>query len=169
MVKISSRIIFEIMGRPPEHISEALNTLVVKLGSEKGVEVINKKYHDVKKVEDADNLFHTFAEVEADFSDLNSFFGIIFNYMPANIEIFNPDKLKINNDELNQLSNFILTKLHQYDSIAKKLMGEREIMINQIRALKGEIPIVKAPIGKKETKKKKAKSSSKKAKRKVNK
>ena len=100
MVKISSRMVFEIMGRPPEHISEALNTLVVKLDSEKGVEVVNKKYHDVKKVEDADNLFHTFAEVEADFSDLNSFFGIIFNYMPANIEIFDPDKLKINNISL---------------------------------------------------------------------
>ena len=43
-----------------------------------------------------------------------------------------------------------------------KLIGP-EIMINQIRALKGEIPIVKAPVEKKETKKKKAKSSSKKA------
>jgi len=138
MDKIKAHLVIELMGRPPEHIKEALNTLVVKMGSEKGISLIDKKYHKPKAVKEAKNLHITFAEVEAEFEDLNSFFGVIFNYMPSNIEVYSPEKFKLNNYDLNTLSNFVLSKMHNYDSIAKNLVAERNILLNQIEVLRNK-------------------------------
>jgi len=136
MDKIKANLIIEIMGRPPKHIAETLNTIVIKIGSEKGVELINKKFHKPKSIKDAKNLYMTFSEVEAEFENLDSFFTVIFNYMPSNVEIFDPEKIKLNNYDLNTLSNFILSRLHKYDAIAKGIMTERNIMMKQLEDLR---------------------------------
>ena len=63
MSKLHVSLIIEILGRPAEHVKESLNMLVVKLGSEKGVKIIDKKYHEPAPVENSKDLFTTFAEV----------------------------------------------------------------------------------------------------------
>jgi hypothetical protein len=136
--KIQARMIVEIMGRPVEHVKEALNTMVVKLGAEKGVKILDKKYHDPKQVEKVDNLFTAFSEVEIEFEGLNAFFGTVFNYMPSNIEILSPEKMKLKVDEINSLSNYLLGKLHNYDALSKRLMAERNVLVKKIEELTGK-------------------------------
>ncbi len=138
--KIQARLIIEIMGRPPEHIAETLQTLVVRLGSENGVSILEKSFFDPQPLEDTDNLFTAFAEVEAEFENTQSFFGIVFNYMPANVEILSPKELKTSSAELSELSNFILQRLHQYDAITKRVVGERDILLRQVKHLQGKGP-----------------------------
>ena len=140
--KILSRMIIEIMGRPPEHIKEALNTLVVRMVSEKGVKIKDKNYHKPKKIKDADNLYTAFAELEIEFDDLISFFRIILGYLPSHVEIIYPEKFKMSGYEINELSNYIIEKLHKYDALAKRLLAERNILMNQIKG-KGQTPAVK--------------------------
>ncbi|MCH7568171.1 MAG: hypothetical protein IIA87_02005 [Nanoarchaeota archaeon] len=153
MEKIKANLIIEIMGRPPEHISEALNTLVIKMGSEEGVEIKDKKYHKPVAVKDAKNLYITFAEVEAEFDSLENYFGIIFTYMPSNVEIISHDKIKLNIHELNSLGNSILSKLHHYDAIAKGLVAERDILVRQLKSLgvEKQIPKINDEVMKKKT------------------
>ena len=135
MENLKARMIIEIMGRPPEHIKEALNTLVVKMGSENGVKLIDKRYHDPKSVKEAKNLHITFAEVDAEFDSLENFFSVIMGYMPSNVEIYEPEKFKLNSNEINSLSNYIMSKLHRYDEIAKRSIVERDILLRQLQAL----------------------------------
>ena len=52
--KIKAAVIFEMMGRPPEHLKETMNKLIDTIGQEKGVNILKKKIHEVKKIEDKD-------------------------------------------------------------------------------------------------------------------
>lgn len=136
MSKIKAKLIIEIMGRPPEHIKEALNTLVVRMGSEKGVSLLDKQYHEPKTIEESKDLFITFADVDAEFDTTESFFNILMGYMPAHAEIYEPEKFKLDASNMNDLGNFILGKLHRYDSIAKRALVERNMLAEQLKKLK---------------------------------
>ena len=165
MSKIKAKLIIEIMGRPPEHVKEALNTLVVRLGSEKGVSVIDKQYHEPKPIEESKDLFIAFADVDAEFENIESFFNILMGYMPAHAEIYEPEKFKLDASNINELGNFILGKLHRYDSIAKRALMERNMIAEQLNKLKGgtsENETPKKSAKKKSSSSKKTKVSSKK-------
>ena len=157
MGTIKAKLIIEIMGRPPEHIKEALNTLVVRLGSEKGVSLLDKQYHEPKPIEESKDLFIAFADVDAEFDNIESFFNILMGYMPAHAEIYEPEKFKLGVSNMNDLGNFILGKLHRYDAIAKRALMERTMLAEQLNKLK-------AGTTKKEKKVVKRKPSSKKPK-----
>ena len=132
MPQVKARLIFEMMGRPPKHLKEQLNTHVIKMGSEKGIKFINKVFHKPKFMKDANKLYHAFSEIEAEFDSFEDMFNIIFNYMPANIEIFEPEKFKMQSNEINTLSNYILARLHQYDSITKILISDRQKLMDKL-------------------------------------
>jgi len=69
--KIRAMFIFEILGRPPEHIKETMSQLVDKLAELPGIEIDKKTVHEPKPVKEENagkegnmsGLFTTFAEV----------------------------------------------------------------------------------------------------------
>ncbi len=132
MEKLKVNLVLEILGRPAEHVKEALNTIVVKLGAEKGVKIINKTYHDPVEVKDSKDLYTSFAEVSLDIDSLANYFSIIFSYMPAHIEMISPERVALTNAELNELANQTVLRLHNYDGIAKKIIFERDILIKRL-------------------------------------
>jgi len=132
MEKIESTIIFEIMGKPKEHVDETIKMLVEKLGDEKGLEIKQKKIAEPKAIEDKD-LFTSFADVELELDSLNELLGIMFKYMPSHVEISSPTSMKINNDSLNVLFNELMRRLHQYDAVVKRVDLERGILFNRLK------------------------------------
>ena len=132
MEKLRASIIIEILGRPPEHVKEALNTLITKLGTEKGVKLLDKTYHEPIPVESSKDLFTAFAEVMLELDNLTDFFSVIFAYMPSNIDFIQPEKLVLTNIELNELANKITARLHEYDAITKNSLVEREIIAKKL-------------------------------------
>jgi hypothetical protein len=132
MEKIHVFLVLEILGRPKEHVKEALNTLVVRMGSEKGVKIINKTYHDPVPVEGSKELFTAFAEVGLELESLSEYLGIVFAYMPSNIEVVKPEKLVLTKSDLNQLANTLTQRLHNYDAITKQTIAERDAVIKKL-------------------------------------
>jgi len=133
MEKLQVHIVLEILGRPPENVKEALNTIVVRLGSEKGVKVLEKKYHDPVAVEGAKDLYTAFAEVSLELDSLDNYFGIMFAYMPSNIELVHPEEIVLTNHDLNQLAGKLTQRLHDYDAITKKMIFERDIVAQKLK------------------------------------
>ncbi|MEK6892635.1 MAG: hypothetical protein AABX07_00355 [Nanoarchaeota archaeon] len=133
MEKIEVQFIIEILGRPPAHITEALNTMLQKMSNEKGIKIINKIVHKPIPVKDTKDLFTAFAEINAELDSLANYFGIIFSYFPANIEIISPEELKIRNSVLNEVGNALVHRLHEYDALAKKLVAENEILLGKLK------------------------------------
>jgi len=138
MENIRVQMVIEILGRPAEHVASALSQLIDKLGSEKGVKVIEKKIHEPHPVENSD-LFTAFADVSIELESLSVYFGIIFAYMPSHIEIVSPEDLMIKNHNLTDVGNSLLSRLHQYDSIAKKLIMDREALVKKLKEVSPEL------------------------------
>ncbi len=161
MEKIQASLIIEILGRPPEHVKESLATLVTKLGSEKGVKILNKQIHPPVPVKDSKDLFTTFAEIDLELDTLANYFGVLFAYMPSHIEITSPEKLAISNIDLNELANVLVQRLHNYDAIAKQIITERDILLNKLKEVAPYL-FKKNTSDKKESAKKKSKKKVKK-------
>jgi len=151
--KIRAMIVLEILGRPAEYIVEALDKLVEQLGNEKGIKVINKEIHKPKIVEQKKDekenkeqknenvmkveaeLYTTFASVEVEVDEIITMMGIIFRYMPSHVEIISPENLMLSNSDFGTMLNEMTTKLHRYDEITKTVMGEKEILENQLKII----------------------------------
>ena|SRR3989344_2964560 len=133
MDKFTVRMILEILGRPPEHIKNALTQLVTKLGSEKGVKLLEKTISEPIPVQDSKDLFTSFAEVNVECESLEVFLGLIFSYMPSNVELISPEQIPFTNTDINLLANKLTLRLHDYDSIAKRMMQDREFLIKKLQ------------------------------------
>ena len=132
--KIKVFLIFEMLGRPVEHLKKTLSDFIDKLGKEEGVEIKNKEIHEPKQVKESkQEIYTTFTEVEIEFKDMPSLYKIVFTYMPSHIEIVEPEELRIKNFDLNLLMNELIRRLHQYDEIVKGLAIERGIMQQQLQ------------------------------------
>lgn len=153
--KIQAVMIFEILGKPAEFVKESLDKIADNLSKEKGVKVKDRKIQEPKPVENSD-LYSSFAELEIEADDLSKLMIIMFNYMPAHIEIHSPGEIRLKNFDLSAVCNELMIKLHGYDGVAKTLMFERTNLINQIQQLSGKVSsILPETIKKKKAVKKK--------------
>lgn len=133
MEKLKVQLVFEIIGRPAEHIVAGLNGLIDKLGKEHGVKVLESTVHPPIAAKDSKDMFTTFAEVTLELDTLNYLFGIVFAYMPAHVELISPEKLPLTNHDIGHLASSILHRLHDYDAVAKRLIFERDAFSNKLK------------------------------------
>lgn len=159
MEKISAIMILEIMGRPDNYVKESAEMLLAKIKEEKGIKIAKSKIADLKKLDNG--LFSTFIEIELDADNLLVFADIMFRFMPANVEVVSPEKITMENFDVNALLNNLAMKLHRYDELTKVLAMEKDILIKQVIHLKrrlGEpVSIQATPEPKKQEKTSKAK------------
>ena len=125
-------LIIEVLGKPADYIEKVTDMAVDKLGEEKGVNLLGKKLHPAKLVAGSKEAFTTFAEAELLVDNMATLVGLIFDYMPASIEIVEPQNISFKLEDANALLNDLATRLHQYDLMAKQTRLERELLIKKI-------------------------------------
>lgn len=139
MEEIHAAVVIEILGKPKDNVTSAITKLVDKLGGEKGIEIISKNIHEPVPAQDSKSLFTTFAEIEVKIENIERYFGIIFAYLPSNIEIIKPEKAVLTNSLLNELGNNLTQALHRYDAITKKALMEREFLLDKLKEASPEV------------------------------
>ena len=139
--KIKAMFVFEILGRPPEHIKTSLEQFIDKLGEQEGIEVAKKTVHEPHplKKEEAENMFTTFAEVELILDNLNLLFGVVVNMLPANVEIIEPSEFRLKNFNLANILTDVSVKIHKIDEVAKSILLERSQLVNKIKEMEEKI------------------------------
>ena len=145
MNKIRALFIFEMLGKPPEHIKNSMEKMIDELAKQKGLEIVKREIHEPKivdnKNDDKENsLYSTFAEVEITTNDLKLIIAIVLNMLPSHVEILEPSDFIIKNFDLSSLMTELTLKMHKYDEIAKVLILERN---NLLRRLNESEKIVK--------------------------
>ena len=136
--KLSVIMIIEVIGKPPEHLTETLNEIVKKISEEKGVEVKDKKLNDPVTLKENQQFYTSFAEIEAEIDGIAILSELMFRHMPAHVEILSPEHLRINNNELNDIFNSLMRKLHGYDEVARIIQTEKILLQREIKKLKEE-------------------------------
>ncbi|MBR9705195.1 hypothetical protein GOV12_07315 [Candidatus Pacearchaeota archaeon] len=151
--KIKARFVFEILGRPPEFVTENLKEHVKKLEDVEGVTVLEKVIHEPKlldkekiykkegekksQIEESNTkeLYTSFAEVEVEVTDLTLLFVISFRHLPCHVEIIKPDEFKLKNFDLSNILTELVSKLHKYDEVAKVLTLENQNLTQRLNSI----------------------------------
>ncbi|MFA7708031.1 MAG: hypothetical protein WCX73_03710 [Candidatus Pacearchaeota archaeon] len=146
--KIRALFIFEVMGRPAEHLKKALEEYVDQLGKNKGIVITKREVHEPKLIEKegVDGLFTTFAEVEVIVDSLNHIFEITLNMLPAHVEIIEPDNIILKNFDLSDAMSNLSLKLHKYDEVAKTLAFERNNLLKKMNEMQEKIKNIEGDI-----------------------
>jgi len=152
---IKAVMIFDIIGKPPEYLTETLKNLINKIDEEKGVCVREKKINEPvlmkepetsqtkKKIKsdiknDPDfvtpkDFYTSFAEVEVEVEEILNLAILMFKYMPAHIEIISPELIALTNNGWNDILNELTRRLHGYDEIARVLQVENAKMQKKLK------------------------------------
>lgn len=142
--KIKTLMIFEMIGRPVEHLKSTMAEYIGKIGSESGVTLLKETVHDIKKVEHKNKegkvieeeegrmLFSTFAELEIEAKTMMDIVRLIFAYQPSHVEILSPKEMALDNLDFSTVFNEIIRKLHEYDAVAKALIIQNHNLRSQV-------------------------------------
>ncbi len=130
--KITAILMLEIMGRPKEHLVETLEGFIKQIDEEKKVTVTNKKIQEPNLVKDKKDLFTTYAEIEVEVEEFAYLVMLMFKYMPAHVEVVEPEKLQIDNNMASELLSELTRRLHKYEELARLMQAEMQILKNQI-------------------------------------
>ena len=149
--KISAAMIFEILGKPPEHLTETLNFIIDSIGKEPGISVKKREIREPKelrdkiglaeasgsqfKVDEKNDLYLSFADIEIEADKISTLSAVVFKYMPAHIEIISPMNLQLANSDVNDIMNEIVGRLHQYDEVARVLQIEKAVLETKLKSL----------------------------------
>ena len=139
--KIKSIFILEILGRPPEHLKEVLGNLIKKIEGEKGVELLQSKIHEPvlakeqEKIEESKRMHTTFAEVEIEVEEISLLVGLMFKYMPANVEVIEPETIYLSNNYWTEILSEITRRLHGYDEVARVLQLQNSQMKKKLEEM----------------------------------
>jgi len=128
MKSIRAIAIIEMAGRPPEYIKEAMKNHIEQLKKYKGINVISDTCSEPKKIENSNDMFTCFSEVEFEVESFLRLTDFIFDFMPASIEIISPSVVEFNVSDATTLLNTLAGRLHKYDELA----GVAQIQMNQL-------------------------------------
>lgn len=144
MVKIKTLFIFEILGKPPEHIKSSLEKMIEELSRQDKLEITRQVVHEPKLVEKKEEdseekkklveqeIYSTFAEVEIVTEDVKLIMAIVFNMLPSHVEILEPTEFSFSNHDFSSIMSEITIKMHKYDEVTKYLMLERNELLRKL-------------------------------------
>jgi len=145
-VKVSAIMILDIIGRPPEHLVESLEKIIGNIEKEQGITLTSKQIKEPTLMKDQKDFYTTFAEIEVEVDEILYLAILMFKYMPAHIEIIQPELIALSNNGFNDILNELARRLHGYDEIARIMQIEKQILLKKIQELGGEIPAQIMPL-----------------------
>jgi hypothetical protein len=132
---IRAAIILEIIGRPPEHLVETLENLIKEMDKEKGVSVKSKKINEPIPLKEQKEFYTTFAEIEIEVEDILYLAVIMFKYMPAHVEVIEPELIALTNNGWTDILSELTRRLHGYDEVTRVLQFRNREMENKLKEL----------------------------------
>ncbi|MEK6917356.1 MAG: hypothetical protein AABW51_00220 [Nanoarchaeota archaeon] len=136
--KIEVVIMLEVLGRPPEHVTNSLNEIIKSIDEEPGVIIKEKMMNEPAPLKEEKELFTAFAEIEIEVETLMQLFSLLFKYMPSHVEIIEPEDLRMKNNDWNELLNELTRRLHGYDEVARIMQNENMILEKKLREILGK-------------------------------
>tara|TARA_Y100000310_G_C19956349_1_gene479212 strand:- start:20 stop:475 length:456 start_codon:yes stop_codon:yes gene_type:complete len=132
---IRAMLIIEVIGKPPEHLTETLNKIIEQIGEEKNVEVVSKNLKEPVLMKDQKDFYTSFAEVEIKVEEIVILAGLMFKYMPAHVEVISPELIALTNNGWTEILSELVRRLHGYDEVARILQVEKGVLEKKLREL----------------------------------
>ena len=121
--------ILEVVGKPQAHIEKTAKDIMKQIENDQMFDIISSDAHDSVEIEGTESLFTLFIEFDVLSDKYSRVYDFCFKYMPASIEVSDPETLKISASDSSGLVNDFVSKLHQVDGIIKQ--KNQELAITQ--------------------------------------
>jgi hypothetical protein len=108
---VRALITFEVVGKPKKHIEQALAEYIDNIKKDERIIMLKEEREDA--IEHEDGMFSTFSECEMLAKGLETFTWLCINFSPASIEILEPEELRIEERELTNWLNDLLSMVHE--------------------------------------------------------
>ncbi len=126
-------ITFELVGKPREHIEQTLQAYMLNIKQDERIRAINEEY--AEPLEQDEDMFSAFCEFEALVEDLDVLTWLAVNFMPASIEILEPEKLTFEGRYLNNWYNDLISKLHEVSGSLREQHAVNQHLTQGMNAL----------------------------------
>ena len=129
---IRCRTIIEVLGKPKEHVEDALKQYIEHIKEDHELVVLNEDYSEAKEQE---KLWSKFVELDLVIKGTKKLVSFCFGYMPSSLEILKPEHLILSNAELSSFLNDLQARLHNVDMIVKKQKSENDFLRHNMHAI----------------------------------
>jgi hypothetical protein len=127
--KIRALMIIEVAGRPCEYLKEAIVAHINLINGYKGVKLISSSPSEPKKIEETEEMYSCFSEVEIETDDFSKLCDVVFDFMPSSIEVISPSEIMFNLSDSTALLNTLAGRLHKFEDFARlaQIQAQQEI------------------------------------------
>ena len=122
---VTARVILQIVGKPKEHITEALDFIIQNVRDDAKYTILRK---DIQPIEEREGLFTIFAELEISSKSFEDVVWFCFDYMPASVEILEPRELQYKADRFTSFLNELQARIHTIDLALKASTQKNNIL-----------------------------------------
>ncbi|MBI2669357.1 hypothetical protein HYX14_05955 [Candidatus Woesearchaeota archaeon] len=128
------RAVIEVLGKPKEHVEQALQGYLEKLKQDAHYQLMHTDRAEIQKQEKQD-LWAIFAEVEVRTDKIEYIIDFCFEYMPSSVEVIEPTQFSLSDTQVTDFLNDLQAKLHTVDMIAKQVKLEDDIFKKNLASL----------------------------------
>ena len=122
---IRCRTILEVLGKPREHIEEALKGYIEHIEEDSELVILSSEFSETKE---QDNMFSQFVELDLVIKGQKKLIAFCFQYMPSSIEIIKPEHFSMNHSEFSNFLNDLQARLHSVDMAVKQQKAESDFL-----------------------------------------
>ncbi len=130
---IRATLIVEVLGRPPEHLTETLNKISEAIGKEDGVKIEEVKTKEPVELQNEKGFYSSFSEITVEVREIATLVILMFKYMPAHVEVIYPELIALTNNGWSDILSELIRRLHGYDEVARVLQIEKKVLENKLR------------------------------------
>jgi len=129
---VRCRTIIEVLGKPKEHVEDAIKQYIEHIKEDSELVVLNEDYSDA---EEQGKLWSKFVELDLVIKGTKKLISFCFEYMPSSLEVLKPEHLIMQNAELSNFLNDLQARLHNVDMIVKQQKAENDFLRQNMHAI----------------------------------
>ncbi len=129
---IRCRTIIEVLGKPKEHVENAIKEYIEHIKQDSELVILNEDYSETQE---QGKLWSKFVELDLVIKGTRKLIAFCFEYMPSSIEVLKPEHLIMTNPELSNFLNDLQARLHNVDMIVKQLKAENDFVKQNMNAI----------------------------------
>lgn len=129
---IRCRTIIEVLGKPKEHVENAIKEYIEHIKEDSELVVLNEDYSEA--IEQG-KLWSKFVEMDLVIKGTKKLISFCFEYMPSSLEVLKPEHLIMTNAELSNFLNDLQARLHNVDMIVKQQKAENDFLRHNMHAI----------------------------------
>ena len=136
---IRCRAIIEVLGKPEEHVENAIKEYVGHIKDDSELVILNEEYSEMKE---QGKLYSKYVALDLIVKGTVKLISFCFEYMPSSMEVMKPEHLIFTNPELSNFLNDLQARLHEVDMIVKNQKAENGFLRNNLNAIINNVILI---------------------------